>query len=674
MIQNKYTESISHYTETLTISRDRATQITAYHNRGCARYEKAETDRKRLLFEGECNKTELRTGRKSKLIYIGSDVNDYEEEHKFVPLHDFLQKSYKDSKSDLERVVKHHEQTFQDIKGSQRGLSLSVSLFETNGRTFQRIQDCSFFLNQWEQALVYGEQSRSRTLGELLLGKHVTNLSCSFRTPIDLPQIISIVQRQSLPVVYMSYTGSRLLVWVLMPINDGAPPIRVSFNMFQVALEQNQFEGKSFDYLVRCLLNEKLIENKLDMYDRCDYTTPTLLNKLYELVATPLLHILKSILTPETLSGLHDLVLIPDSYIKLVPMSALQDPISRKFLGDRFRFHCMASLLTMGIVHQLPSISVDIPLDSADMCIVGNPTIPKFTYANQSWNLGRLPHAEEEAQRVAHTLGTVPILGNEALKDVVISKLSRAKVVHIATHGSASSSFLVFSGSNALSMSDESFANSVLLFPEDIEKLTVQTALVVLSSCDSGRGAVKADGIQGIARSFLLAGAHTVLTSLWRVPDESASYFMYYFYRYLVDGLRSLAALQKAAMSIRCYTKYSEYIHWSGYQLQGREIQFTSSNSNHGDDVRKRLGPVNVFPQLNELLNIKKSLLANSKYVSSGADGFSAQRESQNERKERKAKWFPQRSDVQVSSASIHLTKIHPLSPITIPSQLLYNY
>jgi CHAT domain-containing protein len=297
----------------------------------------------------------------------------------------------------------------------------------------------------------------------------------------------------------------------------------------------------------------------------------------------------------------------------------------------------------MGIVNQLPLLVVDA-LSNSDTCIVGNPHIPVFTYQNRSWNLGRLPFAEQEAQRVAFKLRVEPILGNEALKDVILSKLSSAKVVHMATHGSASNGFLVLAGSNALSESDEQFSKSVLLFPEDIEKITTRAVLVVLSSCDSGRGAVKADGIQGIARSFLLAGAQAVLTSLWRVPDESASSFMYYFYQYLVDGISSFKALQKTALSIRCYAKYSSYIHWSGYQLQGRDVQFKLGNRTSDESIRGRIGIVNTFPRLAEVLKVKKELMLKSKSHSSG----------ESNREKDSIDWFPDRShrtDVQVTKS-----------------------
>ena len=605
MVEEKYSEAIAHYTETLSISRDRATQTTAYHNRGCARYEKAESERKRHFECGECSAELLAKG-KSKLTFVGADVKDCEDELKLPTLPESIRKHYRSAQSDLEKVMKHHELTFKNIKGSQRGLSLSVSLFETNARTFQRLQDCSYSLGQWQQALVFAEQSRARTLGELLLGRKEKQLQFGFRTPLDLPQIVTIIQQQKLPVIYMAYTGVRLLVWVLLPTLDERSS--VSINVFQVALNPDQFDEKSFDYMVRYQLTEALSDRTLNMYSGCNYELTTILNKLYELIASPLLRLLKSVLPPDAMAKLHDVVFIPDSYTKLIPMSALQDPVKLKFLGDSLRFHTMNSLLTMGILYQLPSVVVTIPLDSNNVCIVGNPTIPFFKFKGEPWSLGRLPFSEEEANRTAYTLHTKPILGNEATKDVVKSKLKHSKVIHLATHGCANAGFLVFAGSNAFSVDDDTFAKSLLLFPEDIEALSIPAALVVLSSCDSGRGTFKADGIQGTARSFLLAGAQTVLTSLWRVPDESASYFMHFFYLYLVDELPSYTALQKACLSIRCYTKYGEYIHWSGYQLQGREIKFVNLKKGKSD-VEKNLGSVSRIPVLEDIMKLEENLI-----------------------------------------------------------------
>ena len=73
---------------------------------------------------------------------------------------------YKKGRDDLSIVVNVHKETFKNIHSSRKGLTLSVSLFETNSRTFHRLQDCHYNMAEWGKALVYAEQSRARTLGE----------------------------------------------------------------------------------------------------------------------------------------------------------------------------------------------------------------------------------------------------------------------------------------------------------------------------------------------------------------------------------------------------------------------------------------------------------------------------------------------------------------------------
>jgi len=78
------------------------------------------------------------------------------------------------------------------------------------------------------------------------------------------------------------------------------------------------------------------------------------------------------------------------------------------------------------------------------LSLVGNPTIPPFMHDSIQWNLGRLPYAEKEAMSVASILGIIPILREQATKHGVLYQL---KVIHLATHGSASAGFLAFTSS-----------------------------------------------------------------------------------------------------------------------------------------------------------------------------------------------------------------------------------
>ncbi len=616
MLRKSYEEAVSQYGEVLSLSKDRSTLSTAHHNRGCAFYEWGESmleqqygDQTGLKSQSSPEETTTIEGITASTVM---EAKFYIHGPGFEDMVDFsprkgnsaTMKYFISGRDDLEEVVKFHETHLDNIKGSSKGLTLSVSLFETNSRTFHRLQDCLVNLGKYCEALLVAEQSRARTLGELMLKRKGWCLQDPLTSPMSFEQIITSLDSIEHPVLYLSYTGARLIGWVFI-----AKQGRVTVNMFEVPLKDDQFDGKSFDYHLRYSLTEALVERSFEMYREVgDYNEDTSapVQTLYNLIAKPLL----AVLTKHQADRSRKIIVISDSYTALLPFSSLHNSEENNFLGDFYRFQLMPSFLTMSILNQLSDINiVHLPTDAQNMCIVGNPNIPQFKYNDEVWNLGKLPHAKKEAESVAHIMKTTPILEGQATKSAVLMRLMSAKIIHLATHGSASAGFLAFGMLVPLGQDRAASAQGVLLYPDEVEKLNISPALVVLSSCDSGRGAVKADGIQGMARAFILAGAQAVLTTLWRVPDESAAIFMQFFYQYMMDGLESTEALQKAILSIRCFCKYSQYIHWSGYQLTGRDIylQYTIPEEVH--NLEKLLGKSNAFPRLQDIKQLEQGLV-----------------------------------------------------------------
>ena len=90
---------------------------------------------------------------------------------------------------------------------------------------------------------------------------------------------------------------------------------------------------------------------------------------------------------------------------------------------------------------------INIPGDKNDFLIVSNPTILSFMHDSIQWNLGQLLYAEKEAISVASILGIIPVLREQVTKHGVLYQLRSAKVIHLATHGSASAGFLAFTSS-----------------------------------------------------------------------------------------------------------------------------------------------------------------------------------------------------------------------------------
>lgn len=112
-----------------------------------------------------------------------------------------------------------------------------------------------------------------------------------------------------------------------------------------------------------------------------------------------------------------------------------------------------------------------------------------------------------------------------------------------------------------------------LLTAEDVLKVRARPQLVVLSCCHSGRGVIKAsEGVCGIARAFLAAGARSVLVSLWANEDKAIFSFMESFYFHLADGRSSSEALNKAMKRLRESDTFNENEHWAPFVLIGDDV------------------------------------------------------------------------------------------------------
>jgi len=442
--------------------------------------------------------------------------------------------------------------------------------------------------------LVYAEQARARTLGELILQKKKASNHDLFAvsTPLVLQDIYRTVEKQKMPVVFLTHCLSKLLMWILIPIGD-----EVKMKCYAIQLRDEDFDNSSFELYIRYNLLQFLSQNEVHIFQRCAYEQESPFTVLYEVIARKIMEAFDSLEVREVT----EFVVIPDSVTHLMPFYPLINKRNWEFFGDRFRIRIVPSFLSQLVMSATGDPVVELPGQRSDFLVVGNPTIPAFEYDSVHWNLGRLPYAEKEAVSVADIFGTTAVLREQATKQSVLYRLRSAKIIHLATHGSANAGFLAFASSFPVSKSGIADTDHILIFPKEIETLNISPALVVLSSCDSGRGQVKADGVIGMARAFLSAGAQSVLVSLWRVPDESAHIFMQYFYQFLVNGLPSFHALQRSMQSLRCFHKYSHFVRWSGFHIIGKEITLHKSR-NIQFPIQELLGEASIFSRQTVIL------------------------------------------------------------------------
>jgi CHAT domain-containing protein len=185
-----------------------------------------------------------------------------------------------------------------------------------------------------------------------------------------------------------------------------------------------------------------------------------------------------------------------------------------------------------------------------------------------------LPGSRLEALNIQSILGpsrTQLVLEYEASRDAVLrGMLSQARIVHFATHGFLDSRQPENSGLVLALLSPQGLEQDGYLRVRDIDNLKLSADLVVLSSCESALGKdMGSEGIIGLPRAFLYAGAQRVIASLWKVDDEGAAALMTSFYEALKAGESPTAALNQAQRKLRRNPRFREPYFWAAFFIEG---------------------------------------------------------------------------------------------------------
>jgi len=149
--------------------------------------------------------------------------------------------------------------------------------------------------------------------------------------------------------------------------------------------------------------------------------------------------------------------------------------------------------------------------------------------------------------------------------------LSQYSILHFATHGLLDPKRPEHSGF-FLSMVDQSGRpQDGFITMQDVYRLHAPVDLVVLSACRTGLGKdVRGEGLIGLTRGFMYAGASSVVASLWKVDDEATAELMKQFYTNMLQkGMRPAEALRSAQNTLRQNPEWQSPHFWAGFVLQG---------------------------------------------------------------------------------------------------------
>jgi CHAT domain-containing protein len=184
----------------------------------------------------------------------------------------------------------------------------------------------------------------------------------------------------------------------------------------------------------------------------------------------------------------------------------------------------------------------------------------------------QLPGSEQEVQSIGNIIsGSKEILLEAAATETAFKALplESFRIVHLAVHGIANAQFpdraALILGTSPTSSDDG------LLQVREIRDLPLRADLVVLSACETGSGKLLGEeGIASLERAFLLAGAKSVVASLWTADDIFTITLMKRFYAHLASGADNGSALRQAKLDLlQQFGDQALPIYWAGFTLVG---------------------------------------------------------------------------------------------------------
>jgi CHAT domain-containing protein/Tfp pilus assembly protein PilF len=321
-------------------------------------------------------------------------------------------------------------------------------------------------------------------------------------------------------------------------------------------------------------------------------------------LAAAALDLSRLILRPvEPLLGARTLLFVADGALQYIPFAALPIPSSGVPLVDQHEVVTLPSASALAVLRReiegrpkppgVLAVLADPVFQRDDTRLTRRgtrkETLPTATHRGPSLllasprgtsadllKLPRLIHSESEAKTI---LALVPAgqklfqaLGFAASREAATSgELAGYRNVHFATHGILQSDHPELS-SLALSMFDErGQPQDGFLRLNDIYNLELNADLVVLSACQTALGKdIRGEGLVGLTRGFMYAGAARVLASLWSVEDRATAELMKRFYRaMLIDRLSPAAALRQAQIEMSRIPRFRSPYFWAGFTLQG---------------------------------------------------------------------------------------------------------
>lgn len=280
-----------------------------------------------------------------------------------------------------------------------------------------------------------------------------------------------------------------------------------------------------------------------------------------------------TLLAPVHKRGARQLIIVRDGSLHLLPFDALVGPDGRYFV-ENHQVAYSPSAATFQVLRSNPQASGPplgvlavggVPYDRSGL------RTEVITRGHTSSSLANLPSSRDEAISVSVVFpnaSNVLLLGNRATESSV-KKAADHRVIHFAVHAVAND---VRPDRSAIVLLPDPAANEDgFLQASEIVQLKLNADLAVLSACDTGVGPVSGqEGISTLARAFLLAGARTVISTLWAIEDETTSFLMNEFYIEFKKTRNPVSAMTTAKRKmLKTFGPKALPYYWAGFSVEG---------------------------------------------------------------------------------------------------------
>lgn len=261
---------------------------------------------------------------------------------------------------------------------------------------------------------------------------------------------------------------------------------------------------------------------------------------------------------PDTNCGL---AIVSDGIVGAVPFAALKNQ-QGQYLSQIYHLWFVPSVFCLR-----PQLGNTNEMRDGINCSRALVAAPGFAPESNSQPMrsSALPNSIYEANCVGSYCTCTPFVGNAATKEQLVLLMPQVDIIHIATHGGYPDDQVLLK----FPCPDTTDAKPCDLSGNEVEAMKLRAKLVILSCCGTALGSLQYDGVMGLARSFLIAGAQAVVVTLWSIGDATTRRLMSFLYWNLHRGMTLAVALQKAMHQLRAVTNVCSPYFWAGFVVIG---------------------------------------------------------------------------------------------------------